>query len=201
MLEHKQWVLASSNKGKLTELNALLSELGVEITPQQDHDVTDAVENGAGFIDNALIKARHASLGTGLPAIADDSGLVVNALNGAPGIHSARYAGEHGDQEANNAKLLQELADTPWPQRQAAFHCCLVATRSAQDPVPVIAHGIWHGVILEQPLGQQGFGYDPLFWIPDEQASAAELSAQRKNALSHRGQALRSLFEQIRAYS
>lgn len=201
MLEHKQWVLASSNSGKLAELNAQLGELGVAIRPQQDYDVTDAIEDGIGFIDNALIKARHASAITGLPAIADDSGLAVSALDGAPGIHSARYAGEHGDHEANKAKLLQELADTPWSQRQAAFHCCLVATRTAEDPVPVIAHGVWHGIILAEPRGQQGFGYDPLFWLPDEQASAAELSAQRKNELSHRGQALRSLFEQIRAHS
>ena len=155
---------------------------------------------GIGFVDNALIKARHAAAHTGLPAIADDSGLAVDALAGAPGVHSARYAGTHGDDNANNDKLLAALEGLPAEQRGAAFHCCLVATRGAEDPVPVIAHGVWRGWILDAVRGDGGFGYDPLFWVDSENASAAELTATRKNEISHRGRAMHQLVEQLRAH-
>lgn len=193
----QRWVVASSNAGKLAELNSLLADLDIELVSQAEFDAPDAVEDGIAFVDNALIKARHAAAGTGLPAIADDSGLAVDYLDGAPGIFSARYAGTHGDDAANNAKLLAELEGVPEPQRGAAFHCCLVATRSATDPAPVIAHGTWRGRILERPRGGAGFGYDPLFWAAEENASAAELSATRKNAVSHRGRAMRRLIEAL----
>lgn len=197
----ERWVLASSNTGKLAEMRSLLSGLDIELVSQGEFDVADAVEDGVAFVDNALIKARHATLATGLPAIADDSGLAVDALNGAPGIYSARYAGAHGDDAANNAKLLNALQGVPEHARRAAFHCCLVATRSATDPVPVIAHGIWSGRILEAPRGKHGFGYDPLFWAFEDNASAAELSPARKNIISHRGRAMASLLDQLREYS
>ena len=192
------WVLASSNAGKLKELRALLDELDIEIVSQADFEVGDAIEDGIAFIDNALIKARHAAAATDLPAIADDSGLVVDALGGEPGIHSARFAGHHGDDAANNALLIERLVGVTESDRSAAFHCCVVAIRDARDPAPVIAHGIWRGKILNAPRGEAGFGYDPLFWIPEENASAAELTSQRKNAISHRGQAMRQLIEQLR---
>lgn len=195
----QRWVLASGNSGKLAEMNTLLAPLDIEVVAQSEYAVSDAVEDGVAFVDNALIKARHAAAATGLPAIADDSGLAVDALDGAPGIYSARYAGVHGNDAANNNKLLAALADTPDPARGAAFHCCLAATRSAHDPVPLIAHGAWRGTILHAARGAGGFGYDPLFWVADEQASAGELSAQRKNTISHRGRAMQRLIEQLRA--
>ncbi|KEZ79228.1 RdgB/HAM1 family non-canonical purine NTP pyrophosphatase [Salinisphaera hydrothermalis] len=194
----ERWVLASSNAGKLAELAALLADLDIEVVSQSEFDVPDAIEDGVAFVDNALIKARHAAAATGLPAIADDSGLAVDYLGGAPGVHSARYAGTHGDDAANNAKLLAALADVSVPARGAAFHCCLAATRAVDDPVPVIAHGVWRGRILEAPRGDGGFGYDPLFWVAAENASAAELTAHRKNAISHRGRAMAKLIEQLR---
>lgn len=193
----ERWVLASSNPGKLAEMRALLSDMDIALISQAEFDVPDAVEDGIAFVDNALIKARHAAHATGLPAIADDSGLAVDYLNGAPGILSARYAGTHGDDKANNAKLLTELEGVPKADRGAAFHCCLVATRSATDPAPLIAHGVWRGFVLDAPRGRQGFGYDPVFWVPGEAASAAELSPARKNAISHRGQAMAALLTQF----
>ena len=195
----QRWVLASSNAGKIAEMNAMLAPLNIEVVPQSTYGVSDAVEDGVAFVDNALIKARHASAATGLPAIADDSGLAVDALGGAPGIYSARYAGEHGNDAANNAKLLADMADVSESQRGAAFHCCLVATRAADDPVPLIAHGIWRGTLLQAARGVGGFGYDPLFWVAAEQASAGELSPARKNAISHRGLAMQQLIDQLRA--
>lgn len=194
----ERWVLASSNASKLAELAALLAEFDIEVVSQAEFNVPDAIEDGVAFVDNALIKARHAAAATGLPAIADDSGLAVDYLGGAPGVRSARFAGTHGDDAANNAKLLDALAGVSEPGRKAAFHCCLVATRAADDPVPVIAHGVWRGRILEAPRGNGGFGYDPLFWAAEENASAAELTAHRKNAISHRGRAMTSLIEQLR---
>ncbi|MGB7755789.1 MAG: RdgB/HAM1 family non-canonical purine NTP pyrophosphatase [Salinisphaera sp.] len=194
----ERWVLASSNAGKLDELAALLAELDIKVVSQAEFDVSDAVEDGVAFVDNALIKARHAAAATGLPAIADDSGLAVDYLGGAPGILSARFAGTHGDDEANNTKLLDALKGVSEPGRGAAFHCCLAATRAADDPVPVIAHGVWRGRILTAPRGDGGFGYDPLFWVAEENASAAELSAYRKNAISHRGRAMATLIDQLR---
>src|SRR5699024_4442173 len=150
------------------------------------------------FVDNARLKARHATALTGLPAIADDSGLAVDALDGAPGPHSARYAGAHGDDAANNRKLLDALANVPEPERGAAFHCCIAAVRYAGDPAPIICQGIWRGRILHTPQGDNGFGYDPLFWVAAEQASAAELTAERKNRISHRGLAMAQLQERLR---
>jgi len=193
------WVLASSNAGKLAELRTMLAPLAINVMSQSEYGVDDAVEDGVAFVDNALIKARHAASHTGLPAIADDSGLAVDALRGAPGIYSARYAGTHGDDAANNAKLLTALGDLPEAERTAAFHCCLVATRHAKDPAPLVCQGIWHGRILRAPRGTAGFGYDPLFWIEAENASCAELTAERKNRISHRGLAMAQLLEKLSA--
>lgn len=193
-------VLASSNQAKLKELQDLLDEQHAEFLPQSEFDIPDAVEDGLSFIENAIIKARHAARLSGLPALADDSGLAIDALGGAPGIHSARYAGLQGDREsrdaANNRKVLSALADVPDPERVARFHCVIALLRHAEDPVPMICHGVWHGLILHAPRGEHGFGYDPLFFVPGEGCSSAELSPERKHHLSHRGQALRQLREQ-----
>jgi XTP/dITP diphosphohydrolase len=186
-------VLASSNPGKLKEFGELLAGSGLSVVTQASLGVTDAEETGRSFVENALLKARHAAQATGLPALADDSGLCVHALNGAPGLYSARYAGSHGDNAANNAKLLETLNDTPSEQRGAFFICVLVLLRHADDPAPLIAEGRWHGRVLPAPSGAQGFGYDPLF-LPDGQTvSAAALAPSLKNQLSHRGQALAQL--------
>lgn len=188
-------VLASGNRGKLAELRALFSELGLDLIAQADRGVGDAEETGLTFVENALIKARHAARATGLPALADDSGLCVDALGGAPGLHSARYAGRHGDDAANNARLLAELHDLPDAGRSAYFYCCLVLLRHAADPSPLIAEGRWYGRVLHQPRGEGGFGYDPLFQPLGLAISAAELDAGDKNRLSHRGQAAAALRE------
>lgn len=186
-------VLASGNRGKLAEFNALLADSGLEVVAQASLGVDDIEETGLSFVENALLKARHAAEITGLPALADDSGLCVNQLHGAPGLHSARYACDHGDAVANNAKLLRELAGVSDQQRRAFFICVLVLLRRADDPTPLIVEGRWHGRVLEVSRGVQGFGYDPLF-LPDGQAvSAAELDPATKNRLSHRGQALAAL--------
>ncbi|WP_353176653.1 RdgB/HAM1 family non-canonical purine NTP pyrophosphatase [Salinisphaera sp. T5B8] len=196
----QRWVLASGNAGKLAEMRSLLAVLDIELVSQSEFDVPDAEETGIAFVDNALIKARHAAAHTGLPAIADDSGLAVDALDGAPGVHSARYADTHGDDAANNAKLVAALEGLAPHERGAAFHCCLAATRTADDPVPVIAHGVWRGRVLDAPRGDHGFGYDPLFWVDAENASAAEMGAERKNAISHRARAMQQLVEQLRGH-
>ncbi len=192
-------VLASNNKGKLRELGELLADHHIEIVPQGEFDIPDAVEDGLSFVENAIIKARHAAALGGLPAIADDSGLEVDALKGEPGIYSARYAGEDGDDAANNRKLLEALADVPDEQRTARFQCVMVFMRHAMDPTPLVCQGSWEGRILQAPMGDNGFGYDPLFWVPGENASAAQLPAEVKNAQSHRGKALRCLLEQLAA--
>jgi XTP/dITP diphosphohydrolase len=189
-------VLASSNKGKVREFSELLSGRGMAVVPQSDFAVADADETGLTFVENAILKARNAAVHTGLAAIADDSGLEVDYLNGAPGIYSARYAGDGGS-AANNAKLLQALADVATAQRGARFQCVLVYLRHADDPTPIICQGTWEGRILTAPRGEAGFGYDPLFWVPEEGCSSAELSAERKNELSHRGQALRCLLKAL----
>jgi XTP/dITP diphosphohydrolase len=194
----RKLVLASGNPGKLRELGELLHPLGWDIRLQQEWDVEEAVEDGLTFVENALIKARHASRLTGLPSLGDDSGLVVDALDGAPGIYSARFAGEHAADEDNNLKLLNSLRDVPAEQRTAHFYCALTLVRHASDPSPLIATGIWRGAILNQPRGEGGFGYDPLFWLPSHQRASAELDAATKNRLSHRGQALSALVEQLR---
>ncbi|WP_369931032.1 RdgB/HAM1 family non-canonical purine NTP pyrophosphatase [Xanthomonas sp. NCPPB 2632] len=183
-------VLASGNAGKLVELEQLLAGSGVELVPQTRLGVTDADETGLTFVENALLKARHAAHHTGLPALADDSGICVDALNGAPGLYAARYAGTHGDSAANNAKLLRELDGVPAARRTAYFIAVLVVLRHADDPAPLIAEGRWHGRILEAPRGDGGFGYDPLFLPDGHDVSAAELDFALKNRLSHRGQAL-----------
>lgn len=188
-------VLASGNKGKLVELAAILEQKDVQLIPQSEFSVSDADETGLSFVENALIKARHACLATGLPAIADDSGIEVDALNGEPGIYSARYAGSHGidaDKE-NNAKLLRELKDVAEADRGARFQCVIVYLRHAKDPVPLICQGTWEGRILFEEEGANGFGYDPLFYVPSHGRASAMLDAAEKNAISHRGQALKQL--------
>ena len=206
-----QWVLASNNKGKLAEFKRLFSEANLDVTiiPQGQLDIDDAVEDGLSFVENAIIKARHASRISGLPAIADDSGLCVPVLGNAPGIHSARYAGEHGNDAKNNAKLIADLqpirdaqSDSSNPNTSIApisamFVCVLALVRHADDPLPIIAQGLWQGEILETAHGDGGFGYDPLFWLPEWQSSAASLSAADKNQISHRGQAIQQLLAQL----
>lgn len=186
-------VLASSNTGKLAELRAILADLDIEPVAQSALGIDDADEAGATFVENALLKARHAAQASGLPALGDDSGLCVDALDGAPGLYSARYAGGHGDAGANIAKLLDALRDVPEARRTAHFHCTIVLLRSARDPAPLIAEGRWQGRILDAPRGNNGFGYDPVFFDPALGASAAELDAPTKNRSSHRGQALARL--------
>lgn len=191
-------VLASGNRGKLAELQALLDGLGVEVLSQSVFGVPKADETAATFVENALIKAGNAAEHSGLPAVADDSGLCVDALKGAPGVRSARYAGTDGDDTANNMRLLAELEGIPEQGRTAHFHSTVVYCRHAGDPAPLVAQGDWHGRILDAPRGAGGFGYDPLFWVDTEGASSAQLDRQRKNTLSHRGQAVRSLAARLR---
>ncbi|TDX28782.1 XTP/dITP diphosphohydrolase [Modicisalibacter xianhensis] len=198
MNETQPLVLASGNAGKLREFAELLAPLGYTVHPQADFDVPEVEETGLTFVENALLKAREAARISGLPALADDSGLAVDALQGAPGIYSARYAGEPKSDEANNRKLLEALADVPEGQRSARYWCVLVLLRHADDPVPEIVQMSWDGEILAHPRGVGGFGYDPLFWVPESGLSAAELSAEEKNRLSHRGRALRQLVERLR---
>ncbi len=185
-------VLASSNPGKLSELRALLGS-SIDLHAQSEFGVGDAVETGLTFVENALIKARHAARATGLPALADDSGLCVDALHGAPGLHSARYAGTHGDDEANNDRLLRELADIPEAQRTARFVCVLALLHRPDDPMPLIAQGAWEGRILRERRGAGGFGYDPVFFSPAHGCASAELPPEVKNRDSHRAMALAKL--------
>ena len=190
-------VLASGNKGKLNEFNKLLAPLDIEVLPQSEFNVSSIEETGLTFIENAILKARHASEISGLPAIADDSGLEVDALKGAPGIYSARYSGEDANDNANNQKLLGELSGVPAENRTARFQCVLVYLEHPADPTPIVCQGSWEGVILEAPAGEQGFGYDPLFWIPSKQCTSAELDRDEKNRLSHRGKALGKLISKL----
>ncbi|MCE5232604.1 MAG: RdgB/HAM1 family non-canonical purine NTP pyrophosphatase [Mizugakiibacter sp.] len=192
-------VLASGNRGKLVELGELLADSGIELVAQADLGVPDAEETGHSFVENAILKARHAARLTGLPALGDDSGLCVDALGGAPGLYSARYAGAHGDAAANIARLLRELDGVPAERRGAHFHCTIVLMSSADDPAPLIAEGRWHGRILEAPRGTAGFGYDPVFLDPAHGASAAELEPALKNRISHRGRALAALRARLAA--
>lgn len=187
-LPFNELVLASNNKGKLAELQAMLGD-SIKVRPQSDFTDIEAEETGLTFVENALIKARHAASVSGLPALADDSGLAVDALGGAPGIYSARYAGGAGD-AANNAKLLDALKDVPDVERGAQFICALALLRHAEDPIPLICEGAWEGRILHAASGEHGFGYDPLFWVPERDCSSAELSPQEKNQLSHRARAM-----------
>ncbi|WP_114238941.1 RdgB/HAM1 family non-canonical purine NTP pyrophosphatase [Dyella sp. C9] len=192
-------VLASSNPGKLAEFNDLLADSGRSFVAQSAYDVPDADETGLSFVENALLKARHASRISGLPALADDSGLCVDYLRGAPGLYSARYSGGHGDSSANNAKLLHALDGLPTEQRGAFFICVLVLLQHADDPAPLIAEGRWYGRVLEAPRGNHGFGYDPLFLPDGETVSAAELAPGLKNRVSHRGRALAELRHRLDA--
>ncbi len=191
-------VLATSNPGKVRELSTKLAEFGMDILAQSEFGIESAEETGLTFVENALIKARHASRMSGLPAIADDSGIAIDYLNGQPGIFSARFAGADATDSDNIDKVLTQLKGVPKQQRDAAFHCVLVYLRHAEDPVPVICQGIWQGRILETKLGEQGFGYDPIFWSPEFDCSAAQLSKEEKNAVSHRGKALQKLFTRLR---
>ncbi|MGB9671135.1 MAG: XTP/dITP diphosphatase [Halothiobacillaceae bacterium] len=190
-------VLATGNAGKVREFASLLEGLGLHVRPQSDFAVPKAEETGLSFIENAILKARNAARHTGLAAIADDSGLEVDVLNGAPGIYSARYAGPGKGDAANNDKLLDALQGIPREARTARFQCVIAYLRHAEDPTPLVAQGTWEGRILEAPRGEHGFGYDPLFWVPTHECSSAELDAATKNALSHRGQAMRALLEQL----
>ncbi len=187
-------VLASNNKGKIAEFEKLFEQLAlpVEVTPQGQLNIADAIEDGLSFVENAIIKARHAARISGKPAIADDSGICVPILNGAPGIYSARYAGEHGNDAANNTRLLEELKSLRRPGEpvEAMFVCVLALVQHAEDPLPQIFEGVWQGEILEKPRGEHGFGYDPLFWLPELGLSSAELPKEEKNKISHRGQAM-----------
>ena len=194
-------VLASSNRGKLEELRGLLSGDGTELIAQSDLGVEDADETGATFVENALLKARHATRTTGLPALADDSGICVDALDGAPGLYSARYAGEHGNASRNIDKLLDELIDVPEERRGAHFYCVLVLLRHADDPQPLIVEGQWNGRILRERRGSGGHGYDPVFFDPVHGQSAAEMELSFKNGISHRGKALALLKQRLAARS
>ncbi|RUO18378.1 RdgB/HAM1 family non-canonical purine NTP pyrophosphatase [Aliidiomarina haloalkalitolerans] len=208
----KDLVLATGNQGKLAELSALLSPLGWQVRAQTELGVTDADETGLTFIENAILKARHACAATGKPALADDSGLAVDYLGGAPGIYSARYAqiedgvvfaqaDNNGEaltkDQANIAKVLAALEGVPSDQRRAQFHCVLVYMRSADDPTPIVCHGVWPGYITETASGTGGFGYDPIFFVPEHQCTAAELPRTLKSEISHRGQALAALLKQL----
>lgn len=197
-----RWVLASNNKGKLAEFRRLFAaaNLDIEIVTQGQLNIEEAIEDGLSFVENAIIKARHASRSSGLPALADDSGLCVPLLGNAPGIYSARYAGDHGNDQKNNSKLIADLQ--PYREQgqssiKAYFVCVLALVRHANDPLPIIAQGLWQGELLNQPQGENGFGYDPLFWLPELQQTAAQLDPEQKNNISHRGLAIQSLLQQL----
>ena len=189
----KTLVLASSNPGKVREINQMLAGLDLSVVPQSDFKVIDAEETGLTFVENALLKARNATRHTGLPAVADDSGIEVDYLNGAPGIYSARYAGKNASDEQNLRKLLDDLVGIPEAERTARFQCLMVYLRHEFDPTPIVCQGTWEGRILLEPRGANGFGYDPIFFVPTHNCSSAELPPEVKNKLSHRGQALRLL--------
>lgn len=190
-------VLASGNSGKLKELQDLLKPLNIQLISQAELQVPEPEETGLTFVENAILKARHAANSTGSPAVADDSGLVVDALRGAPGIYSARYAGLPRDDQANTAKLLQALQDVPEAKRTARFCCVIAFMRHAADPLPIICQASWEGRIVTEARGEQGFGYDPVFYVPEYNATAAELPQEIKNQISHRGQAIRALLDQL----
>ena len=192
-------VLASGNAGKLREFKTLLADVGYDVRPQSEFGVRNVPETGLSFVENAIIKARHACVQSAHPALADDSGIEVDALKGAPGIYSARFSGRDGDDAANNEKLLAELQHTPEAARTARYQCVLVFMRHAEDPTPIIAQGAWEGRILESPRGNNGFGYDPLFWVPTHNCASAELDKTVKNAISHRAIAMQALLRQLSA--
>ncbi|MEJ2764005.1 XTP/dITP diphosphatase [Photobacterium sp. MCCC 1A19761] len=191
-------VLATGNQGKVKEMASLLADFGFDVVAQSDYQVSSVAETGTTFIENAIIKARHAAKETGLPAIADDSGLEVDYLKGAPGIYSARFAGEDASDLDNLNKLLAEMDGVPEAERTARFHCVLVMMRHENDPTPLVCHGTWEGRILTEAHGENGFGYDPVFWVPEDQCASAELEPARKKQLSHRGKALQQLFAALK---
>ena len=193
----KKIILASNNKGKIREFNTMLSNI-YKVVSMSDMGVEEVPEIGLTFVENALIKARNASAQSGLPALADDSGIVVDALNGEPGIYSARYAGNHGDDEANTQKILDEMADVPDGQRSARFWCAIVFVEHANDPTPIIVQRGWEGEILHEKVGENGFGYDPIFYVPTHKKASAELSPEQKNNISHRGKALKALLKELK---
>lgn len=195
----KRLVLASGNAGKLREFAQLLAGLEYELHPLSEWDLPAVPEDACTFLENALIKARYAAEKTGLPALADDSGLVVPALDGAPGVHSARYAGGHGDSSANNRKLLKAMAGLEGRERAACFHCAIVMVDTMDDPMPMVASATWWGEIAHEARGEHGFGYDPLFWLPERQCTSAELEPDEKGRISHRGMAARSLLSMLEA--
>jgi len=194
----KKLVLASNNAGKLREFAQMLATLDFEVLPQAHFNVPEAEEPHVTFVENALAKARHAAKITGLPALADDSGICVTALGGAPGVWSARFAGEPKSDERNNQKMIADLAGKA--DRRAHYVCVLVFVRHADDPQPIIAEGEWHGEIIDTPRGENGFGYDPYFFVPEKGLTGAEMSSEDKNAMSHRGKALRQLMAQLKAH-
>ena len=190
-------VLATGNQGKVREMADILSEFGFDVVAQSEFNVSEVAETGTTFIENAIIKARHAAKATGLPAIADDSGLEVDYLNGAPGIYSARYSSEGASDKQNIEKLLDAMQGVATEKRTARFHCVLVLMRHENDPTPLVCHGKWEGRILTEAHGENGFGYDPVFFVPEDGCASAELEPARKKQLSHRGKALKSLFAQL----
>jgi len=190
-------VLATTNQGKLKEIKAFFQGLPIDLVSQSEFTVPSVEETGLSFVENAILKARHASLHCHLPALADDSGLVVNALDGAPGIYSSRYAGVNANDQDNVNKLLTALSAVDEEKRLAHFYCALAFVRYPQDPAPLICQGIWEGSILHQPVGEGGFGYDPIFWVQSEHCSAAQLSAAQKNEQSHRAKALKAFVAQF----
>lgn len=192
-------VLASGNQGKLREFNQLLHDHGLDVQPQSHFDTPEAEETGLSFVENAIIKARNAAQHSGLPALADDSGIEVDALRGAPGIYSARYAGVGASDQENLEKLLKDVESVPETQRSARFQCVIVYMRHAEDPTPLICQGTWEGRLLFEARGENGFGYDPIFWVPAHQCSSAELPPEIKNRISHRGQALNKLLATFKA--
>jgi len=188
-------VLATSNPGKIEEIKAMTKSLPIEWVLQSDLNIPDAEETGSTFIENAILKARHAAKLSGLPALADDSGLVVDALDGAPGVYSARYAGKEASTEVRNQALLDALKGVKREDRSASYHCVLALMEHEDDAIPLICHGVWEGAILEAPRGSNGFGYDPIFYVPTHRCSAAEMSTKEKNKISHRGQVMEQLME------
>jgi len=197
----KRLVLASGNPGKLRELSRILDDLGYELHAQSEFGVPEVAETGTTFVENAIIKARHAAAHTGLPALADDSGIEVDALNGAPGVYSARFSGPDADDDANNALLVEKLRAVPAAQRSARYRAVIVLMRHAADPAPLICEGSWEGMIQLEPAGDGGFGYDPYFYLPELGCTSAQLSSDEKNRQSHRGQALAELKRRLSAKS
>lgn len=191
-------VLATGNQGKVREMADVLSDFGFDVVAQSEFNVSDVAETGTTFIENAIIKARHAAKETGLPAIADDSGLEVDALHGAPGVYSARYSGKGATDQKNIDKMLAAMDGIPTEKRTARFHCVLVLMKHENDPTPLICHGSWEGHITTEQQGENGFGYDPIFWVSEDNCSSAELEPARKKQLSHRGQALKKLFAALK---